>query len=1279
VLSIQQGAIEVSWLDATFLVLDDTFNVHACGKIEYAVVLAEGSFDYGGFRTLQDFRDNEMLTVYVTDNLSISIDGLTAQSFSVLVLANVWKGNWISSNRDSIQAKVSKSNPIVKPNINVFDLRDSRLDMSYQTDSTMIFEGQDREDFVADDWLFGVEANGEPFLVQLVSILKETNAQTVWIVQNGTLVDIYEKLSFAASVDVTKDFSEQNPLNGRRRLADVTFSGRNSLPFGISAKIEFGIASVEYTADAKFLLEYSVDLDVGIISINQFDVRTKLTKTFTHRATATLKAGNYTSFQEKRLLWVGQSITRYFQIGIVPVIVKVTPSAEAFLNATAKTDIVFECSVETTNQYTYEISYSLDTGWVFDDSIASDPWKTAVGDVFGKVTAQMNAGARFQVGILIYFTAFMKPVLEYGPFVEIVFQNNPVGIAFDTPAIHVPTFDLGLMQQIGFIAETQVDIPFVGKKYLSFEVLLTYPYLLLAMPQASFALQSLERCVGDDAIKLVVDVQESPYDFPILNQLKSPFNFEDNFSTSSLWDVAQSNNQVTVSLPRSSIASVEYYNFPSPFTLYFQSYSRIPLTPFYSTLIQQDLASLTGSSALPSNFECCEDSDCLLKYPEVEEELLCVENMCSSEPTASPTEAPTESPTEAPTDSPTEVPTTPAPSPTDSPTEAPTTPAPSPTDSPTEAPTTPAPSPLPTEDEEDDDGDDGGAHGDPHMFTYDGLQYSCQGAGDFILSKSLDSGMVVQSRFKKHSLFVTLATSVAASSGVPGGAVVEITISDNEDQGILILVDGLPALMEASEFGKVFEDSRVKVEVSEQSYNIHFKDNNLRVFNDLLLPSSFPHWKTIVRIPLSMRGERLVGLLGSNNDNPSDDWMDTNGTPLSQMEPYGSVAYNYCVNNWCIRDESESIFTYTVEYPFDYHFYCDDPYAGDVDISGASQAVLDLCGLDLACIIDGVELGLEASQNVLLAQSQLVTSGRSSLFRFVPATVQVGTPANIFITVNVTLLAADTSSGPVSLVEGFNVYRVDSDNLASTVSGILVTLLDNGVGVDEAEGDFIFSNVLAISSSIGGESFSYQAVPIVGGMEQTESPFQMISLNSVLSFSVASGLGLIGNGVTSGTIEEDSVDGLVLVVEYSWPLDQSDLDTATSFLGSIVGFSCESSGDPWLSFFGDDTSGGGTEIVQVDLGGSFEAGAWIDSATVDMNAAWYFSFSSGPASLTVFTEKVVNGTLVTSNALSFAISPGKGQSCTAKPDVGLAEISINPSTGRVTITVTAVTGNNIVL
>jgi hypothetical protein len=80
-----------------------------------------------------------------------------------------------------------------------------------------------------------------------------------------------------------------------------------------------------------------------------------------------------------------------------------------------------------------------------------------------------------------------------------------------------------------------------------------------------------------------------------------------------------------------------------------------------------------------------------------------------------------------------------------------------------------------------------------------------------------------------------------------------------------------------------------------------------------------------------------------------------------------------------------------------------------------------------------------------------------------------------------------------------------------------------------------------------------------------------------------------------------------------------------------------------------------------------------------MNAAWYFSFSSGPASLTVFTEKVVNGTLVTSNALSFAISPGKGQSCTAKPDVGLAEISINPSTGRVTITVTAVTGNNIVL
>ena len=38
-------------------------------------------------------------------------------------------------------------------------------------------------------------------------------------------------------------------------------------------------------------------------------------------------------------------------------------------------------------------------------------------------------------------------------------------------------------------------------------------------------------------------------------------------------------------------------------------------------------------------------------------------------------------------------------------------------------------------------------YSDPHVLTFDGLKYDCQGGGDFILSKSMDSDFELQGRF----------------------------------------------------------------------------------------------------------------------------------------------------------------------------------------------------------------------------------------------------------------------------------------------------------------------------------------------------------------------------------------------------------------------------------------------------------------------------------------------------------------------------------------------------
>ena len=85
-----------------------------------------------------------------------------------------------------------------------------------------------------------------------------------------------------------------------------------------------------------------------------------------------------------------------------------------------------------------------------------------------------------------------------------------------------------------------------------------------------------------------------------------------------------------------------------------------------------------------------------------------------------------------------------------------------------------------------------------------------------------------------------------------------------------------------------------------------------------------------------------------------------------------------------------------------------------------------------------------------------------------------------------------------------------------------------------------------------------------------------MALNAVTSFSRESGIGDV-NGDMIGVITVDSIQGLVLVIKYSWPANLEDLDTATVFLGSTVGFGCQDS-STYVQWTGDDLSYGGTEV-----------------------------------------------------------------------------------------------------
>ena len=70
----------------------------------------------------------------------------------------------------------------------------------------------------------------------------------------------------------------------------------------------------------------------------------------------------------------------------------------------------------------------------------------------------------------------------------------------------------------------------------------------------------------------------------------------------------------------------------------------------------------------------------------------------------------------------------------------------------------------------------GSLWGDPHIVTFDGLKYDCQGTGEYILSKSMDSNFQLQGRFEKfeNDTQGTVTTAAALVTGESGEPKIEV-------------------------------------------------------------------------------------------------------------------------------------------------------------------------------------------------------------------------------------------------------------------------------------------------------------------------------------------------------------------------------------------------------------------------------------------------------------------------------------------------------------------------
>lgn len=128
--------------------------------------------------------------------------------------------------------------------------------------------------------------------------------------------------------------------------------------------------------------------------------------------------------------------------------------------------------------------------------------------------------------------------------------------------------------------------------------------------------------------------------------------------------------------------------------------------------------------------------------------------------------------------------------------------------------------------------------------------------------------------------------------------------------------------------------------------------------------------------------DTLVGLLGTPNDNRGDDWISPDGTsynpPANEAESIFSTSYQYCVENWCVRDESDSLFQYNSEdgESFETMFGCDKAYDGEIEAAVERAAVnrldlIEVCGDAIFCILEGICGGIEEAAQVLMDEAIL--------------------------------------------------------------------------------------------------------------------------------------------------------------------------------------------------------------------------------------------------------------------------------------------------------------------
>lgn len=176
----------------------------------------------------------------------------------------------------------------------------------------------------------------------------------------------------------------------------------------------------------------------------------------------------------------------------------------------------------------------------------------------------------------------------------------------------------------------------------------------------------------------------------------------------------------------------------------------------------------------------------------------------------------------------------------------------------------------------------GKSWGDPHLITFDGLSYNFQTVGEFILAKSKDGDVEVQTRQTPVNSNLSLNSAVAIRVGSDRVAIYAQGLPD-ADTSTQLRVNGKPLVIEGN---KVTLSNGGAIAKNGGTYIV-----NLPSGEKVVVTASTFNGKSYLDIVTYVYNQpnRMTGLLGNLDGNPDNEQISRNGNVLSSRSTYRNL------------------------------------------------------------------------------------------------------------------------------------------------------------------------------------------------------------------------------------------------------------------------------------------------------------------------------------------------------------------------------------------------------